>query len=86
LQAALASAASFTVGAIIPLLTVIVVNQAIMAAFVGGISLTILALLGGLAAYVGGARVIVGALRVLLWGALAMSLTVAAGTLVGSHI
>jgi VIT1/CCC1 family predicted Fe2+/Mn2+ transporter len=86
LQAALASAASFTVGAIIPLLTVIVVKQTIMGPFVGGISLTILALLGGLAAYVGGARVMVGALRVLLWGALAMSLTVAAGTLVGSHI
>jgi len=57
-----------------------------MVPFVGGISLTILALLGGLAAYVGGARVTVGALRVFLWGALAMGLTVGAGTLVGSHI
>jgi vacuolar iron transporter family protein len=85
-QAALASATSFTVGATIPMLTAVVVRHAIMAPFVGGISLTILTALGGLAAYVGGARVTVGALRVLLWGALAMGLTVAAGTLVGSHI
>ena len=85
-QAALASAASFTLGAAIPLLTAVIVKDAIMVPFVGGISLTILALLGGLAAYVGGARVTVGALRVFLWGALAMGLTVGAGTLVGSHI
>jgi vacuolar iron transporter family protein len=57
-----------------------------MAPLVGGISLIILALLGGLAAYVGGARVTVGALRILLWGALTMGLTLGAGTLVGSHI
>ena len=85
-QAALASAASFTLGAAIPLLTAVIVKDAIMVPFVGGISLTILALLGGLAAYVGGARVTVGALRVFLCGALAMGLTVGAGTLVGSHI
>jgi vacuolar iron transporter family protein len=85
-QAALASGASFTVGAVIPLLTAIIVRGAIMAPLIGGISLTILALLGGLAAYVGGARVTVGALRVLLWGALTMGFTLSAGTLVGSHI
>jgi vacuolar iron transporter family protein len=85
-QAALASGASFTVGAVIPLLTAVIVRDAIMAPLVGGISLTILALLGGLAAYVGGAGVTVGALRVLLWGALTMGLTLGAGTLVGFHI
>ena len=85
-QAALASAASFTVGAAIPLLTAAIARDAIMASLIGGISLIILVLLGGLAAYVGGASVTMGALRVLLWGALAMGLTVGAGTLVGSHI
>jgi vacuolar iron transporter family protein len=85
-QAALASGASFTVGAVIPLLTAVLVRDTIMAPLVGGISLIILALLGGLAAYVGGARVTVGALRILLWGALTMGLTLGAGTLVGSHI
>jgi vacuolar iron transporter family protein len=85
-QAALASGASFTMGAVIPLMTAAIVRDAIMAPLVGGISLTILALLGGLAAYVGGAGVTVGALRVLLWGALTMGLTLGAGTLVGFHI
>jgi vacuolar iron transporter family protein len=85
LQAALASAASFTVGAIIPLLTAVIVRGPTMGPFLGGISLSILPVLGGLAAYAGGARVTVGALRVFLWGALAMGLTVGAGTLVGYH-
>ncbi|MBV8358705.1 MAG: VIT family protein [Deltaproteobacteria bacterium] len=85
-QAALASGTSFTVGAVIPLLTAAIAREAIMAPLVGGISLIILVLLGALAAYVGGARVTVGAFRVLLWGALAMSLTVGAGALVGSRI
>jgi vacuolar iron transporter family protein len=84
LQAALASAASFTVGAIIPLLTaVLVTEEANLVAFVGGVSLACLALLGGLAARVGGASVTVGAARVLLWGALAMGLTAMVGSLFG---
>jgi VIT1/CCC1 family predicted Fe2+/Mn2+ transporter len=82
LQAALASAASFTVGAVIPLLTaVVVLRTSLLVLWVGGVSLTFLALLGGLAARVGGARVTVGALRVLLWGAVAMGLTIGVGLL-----
>jgi VIT1/CCC1 family predicted Fe2+/Mn2+ transporter len=82
LQAALASGASFTVGAAIPLLTaVLVTNTTLIAPGIAGVSLILLALLGGLAAQVGGARVAVGAIRVLLWGALAMGLTAGIGSL-----
>jgi VIT1/CCC1 family predicted Fe2+/Mn2+ transporter len=84
LQAAFASAVSFTVGATIPLLTAIVVPYTSLVYFVAGVSLIFLAVLGGLAAQAGGARVMVGALRVLLWGAFAMVLTAAAGSLFGS--
>jgi vacuolar iron transporter family protein len=82
LQAALASGASFTAGAAIPLLTaVLVTNTTLIAPGIAGVSLILLALLGGLAARVGGARVAVGAIRVLLWGALAMVLTAGIGSL-----
>jgi VIT1/CCC1 family predicted Fe2+/Mn2+ transporter len=81
LQAALASAASFTVGAGMPLLTAVVVPDRSLIPFVGGVSLVFLALLGGLAARVGGARVTIGAVRVLFWGALAMGLTAGVGSL-----
>jgi VIT1/CCC1 family predicted Fe2+/Mn2+ transporter len=86
LQAALASAASFTVGAAIPLLTIVVASGTSVVPFVGGVSLAFLALLGGLAARVGGARVTVGAVRVLLWGAFAMSVTAGVGSLFGSPL
>lgn len=81
LQAAMASAASFTVGAVIPLLTAVVAASSGLLPFVAGVSLVCLAVLGGLAARVGGARVIVGAARVLLWGALAMGVTTGVGSL-----
>lgn len=85
IQAALASAASFTVGAAIPLLLTIVVPAPSVVPFVAGVALFFLALLGGLAASIGGARVSVGALRILLWGTLAMGLTVGVGSLFGAH-
>lgn len=82
LQAAFASGASFTVGAAIPLLTAVVITgAALMVPCIAAVSLVLLALLGGLAARVGGAPVAVGALRVLLWGALAMGLTAGIGSL-----
>jgi vacuolar iron transporter family protein len=84
LQAALASAGSFTVGAALPLLTALVLpNTGLMVPYVGGVSLFFLAALGGLAARAGGAPVIVGAVRVLLWGALAMGSTTGIGALLG---
>ncbi|HTT76931.1 MAG TPA: VIT family protein [Candidatus Binataceae bacterium] len=84
LQAALASAVSFTVGAALPLATAVVVPYTNLVAFVAGVSLLFLAVLGGLAAQAGGARVAVGAIRVLLWGAFAMGLTAFAGSLFGA--
>jgi VIT1/CCC1 family predicted Fe2+/Mn2+ transporter len=84
IQAALASAGSFAVGAAMPLLTAIIVSEANLIPVVYGTSLIFLALLGGLAARAGGARVAVGAMRVTLWGALAMGLTAGVGALFGT--
>lgn len=84
LQAALASAASFGVGATVPLLTGVLSPVAHLVPIVALTCLVLLAALGGLAAYVGGARPLVGAVRVTLWSALAMAVTAAAGALFGS--
>jgi VIT1/CCC1 family predicted Fe2+/Mn2+ transporter len=84
IQAALASAGSFAVGAAMPLLTAAIVSEASLIPVVSGTSLMFLALLGGLAARAGGARVTVGAMRVTLWGALAMGVTAAVGALFGT--
>ena len=85
-QAALASAASFAVGALLPLVVVIVVPPAALATSVTGASLAFLAVLGWLAATVGGANAVVGALRVTFWGALAMALTYGVGAFVGTVV
>ena len=82
-QAAFASALSFSVGAALPLATVFVVAQAMMVRLVSLLSLAFLAILGGIAARVGGARISTGAIRVTFWGALAMALTAAVGSLFG---
>lgn len=79
LQAALASAATFAIGAIIPLLMAIVLPSQLLIEGIACTSLMALAFLGGLAASVGGASKYKGALRVCLWGALAMALTSAVG-------
>jgi len=84
LQAALASGGSFTVGALGPLLIVAVVPQTHLIPFVAGTSLGFLAILGTLAARLGGASVTRGAVRVLFWGALAMGLTAGVGVLFGT--
>ena len=84
LQAACASACSFAVGAALPLLVTALAPEARLIPLVSGTSLACLALLGGVAARVGGARVTVGALRVTFWGALAMGLTAGVGTLFGT--
>jgi VIT1/CCC1 family predicted Fe2+/Mn2+ transporter len=81
IQAACTSAASFAVGAAMPLSAVALISESSLIAVVSGTSLVFLALLGGLAARVGGASVTVGAMRVTFWGALAMGLTAGVGTL-----
>jgi vacuolar iron transporter family protein len=84
IQAALTSAASFAVGAAMPLLAVAMVSGARLIPVVFGASLVFLAILGGLAARVGGAGMTVGAMRVTFWGALAMTVTAGVGTLFGA--
>jgi VIT1/CCC1 family predicted Fe2+/Mn2+ transporter len=86
LQAALTSAASFSVGAAMPLLAVAFASGASLIPVVSASSLVFLAVLGGLAARVGGASVPVGALRVTFWGALAMALTAGVGALFGTVV
>lgn len=82
-QAALASAATFAVGAALPLLVVLMIPSAALMLSLAGATLLFLALLGFLAAYAGGAPVLPSILRVSFWGALAMGLTTAVGTLFG---
>ncbi len=86
IQAAFTSAASFAVGAAMPLLAVAMVSVSNLIPIVSGTSLVFLAILGGLAARVGGARVIMAAMRVTFWGALAMALTAGVGALFGTAV
>jgi VIT1/CCC1 family predicted Fe2+/Mn2+ transporter len=84
IQAALASAGSFAVGAALPLLVTAMAPAAGLIPLVSGTSLLFLALLGALAARAGGAGVMVGAIRVTFWGALAMTATAGVGALFGT--
>jgi vacuolar iron transporter family protein len=82
-QAALASAATFAVGAALPLLVVLAAPASARMWSVAGSALVFLALLGSLAARAGGASVVASATRVTFWGALAMGLTAGVGALFG---
>ena len=84
MQAALASAGSFAAGAAMPILVTAITPEASLIPLVSGTSLLFLALLGGLAAHVGGAGVTIGAIRVTFWGALAMAVTAGVGWLFGT--
>jgi VIT1/CCC1 family predicted Fe2+/Mn2+ transporter len=86
LQAALASAATFAVGAGLPMLAVMLAPRAWLALIVSGASLVCLAALGALAARVGGASAWIGAARVAFWGALAMAATAGVGALFGTTV
>jgi len=85
-QAALASAASFTAGAALPLVVIAVAPASLLGVVVAGGSLVFLAGLGALAARTGGAPVIASAWRVTFWGALAMALTAGVGALFGAAV
>ena len=82
-QAAFSSAGTFVVGAALPLMVAWAIPGPQLILAVAASSLVFLALLGGLAARTGGAPIIVGAIRVTFWGALAMALTAAVGRLFG---
>jgi VIT1/CCC1 family predicted Fe2+/Mn2+ transporter len=85
-QAALASAGTFAVGAALPLLLVLLVPGYALGWTVSGSSLVFLALLGSLAARAGGSPVWSSVARVTFWGALAMALTAGVGTLFGAAL
>ena len=83
LQAAFSSAATFTVGAALPLLTAWFVPLSQLITLVAILSLVFLAVLGSIAAQAGGAPTLKAAIRVTFWGALAMALTAGVGRLFG---
>ena len=85
-QAALASAASFAIGAALPLAVTALAPGHGLIFWVAGMSLTFLALLGTIAARAGGASALVGAWRVTFWGALAMAITAGVGALFGTAV
>ena len=85
-QAALASAATFAVGAAMPLLLVLIAPVSALVWIVSGSSLLFLALLGALAGRVGGSSMWRASLRVTFWGALAMALTAGVGALFGATV
>lgn len=86
IQAALASAASFAVGALLPVLLVAIAPMDAMLVCVAVSSLVFLGILGAIAAKAGGANLLTGAFRVTLWGALAMAATAAIGHIFGAVV
>jgi VIT1/CCC1 family predicted Fe2+/Mn2+ transporter len=85
-QAAITSAITFAVGAALPLLVVVVAPATSLGFLVAGTSLFFLALLGGMAAYTGGAPILIGIVRVTFWGALAMAITAGIGAWFGTAV
>ncbi len=86
LQAAWTSAVAFSVGAAVPLITITAAPQAVRIALTVVLTLVALAGLGGVGARLGGAPMGRAALRVTIWGAVAMALTSAIGALVGTAV
>ena len=85
-QAALTSAVSFSVGAAMPLLMVVVSPAGALVPIVSAASLGFLAALGAIGARVGGANILRGTVRVIFWGALAMAFTAGIGKLLGTVV
>ena len=85
-QAALTSAATFSVGAAMPLLMVLLAPAGALVPIVSAASLGFLALLGAIGAKAGGANVLRATARVTFWGALAMALTAGIGKVFGTAI
>ena len=86
IQASLASAISFLAGALVPIAAVLTAPSSSLIVVASGTALITLAILGGTAAYAGGASLIKGAIRVAFWGALAMGLTAGIGRLFGAVV
>ena len=83
IQAAVVSALTFSIGAVVPLVVALVSPPAEISLVVAAFTIVALAILGGLGASAGGAGVVKGAVRVTFWGALAMAATAGVGMLFG---
>uniref|UniRef100_UPI0003758510 VIT1/CCC1 transporter family protein n=1 Tax=Legionella tunisiensis TaxID=1034944 RepID=UPI0003758510 len=83
LQAAFFSACSFTLGSLLPLLMIFIVPRIYLISSVSIMAVLFLALLGAVAAKIGGARIVLGALRVVVWGTIAMLVSAGIGSLLG---
>lgn len=86
LQAAVASSTSFALGGVVPFLSSLCAPRHFFLPIVASVSLICLAMLGAIAARIGGAPMFRGAMRVLIWGAFVMGITSAVGTLFGATI
>lgn len=86
IQAAIASAGTFAVGAVLPVVVAAVAPQELVSQLVTGSALVLLGVLGALAARVGGASLGRGAVRVMFWGALAMAASAIVGKLFGATV
>ncbi len=86
LQAALASAVTFSIGAGVPVLMILFAPLGTLALTVSGVSILCLVALGTIAARTGGAPVVASAARVAFWGALAMAVTAGVGKLFGTTV
>ncbi len=86
IQAALASAAAFALGAALPVLLVLLVPLASLTLAVTGSTLVLLAVLGAIAARLGRASLVIGATRVMFWGSVAMGCTALVGRLFGTVV
>ena len=86
LQAAMASALTFTAGAAAPIVVVLIASAAMLVPAVAAVSLVCLALLGAIGARTGGAPLAPSIMRVTFWGALAMAVTAGVGRLFGAAV
>ncbi|NTW51595.1 MAG: VIT family protein, partial [Chlorobiaceae bacterium] len=86
IQAAFSSAISFVAGAIIPIIAALLAPSILVAEISSATALVTLLILGGIAAYAGGASIVKGAIRVAFWGALAMLITAGVGKLFGAVV
>lgn len=86
LQAALFSACSFTLGSLLPLSMIFIVPRIYLISSVSIMAVLFLALLGAVAAKVGGARIVLGASRVVIWGTIAMLVSAGIGSILGISV
>jgi VIT1/CCC1 family predicted Fe2+/Mn2+ transporter len=85
-QAAIASAAAFAVGACAPVLVAVIAPTGAQSALVAGASIICLAVLGAMGARTGGSSVLKGVIRVTFWGVVAMAVTAGIGALFGARV